>query len=103
MATQSDSAPSGLAPHFRPLGIHRTKIGYPIYYLEVHGQPRAFRAGELHGLPFLLMLVPDVDHWRALFPRGRGGRRVDTAKACAYFMTACEQAGSYRPPRSDDD
>ncbi len=84
-----------VAPHFTCLGYRLSSKGTPLYYFTVAGEPRCYRASELASLAVLLDLVPDVDHWRALFPGGSARLGVDVPRAGSYFHALALRVGPY--------
>lgn len=88
------SASEAVAPLYIALGYQTPRIGPPVYFFRIGGRVMAFRAWELQGLPFLLELKCDVDHWREMFP-GNKRRRIDNQKAAEYFTRLCKEAGHY--------
>lgn len=88
-----------VAPIWRALGYQHTKHGKR-YWLTIGTRTRAYRAGEMYGLSFLVDVYPDPEHWRRIFPYGEG-RRINTGAALAYFIKQCEDAGEYVPPGNE--
>lgn len=77
-----------------------TPLGYSQHgseawlHIRVDGVERVFRPSQALGLGFLLQLVPDLDHWRRMFPsRTYNGRKVDWYAACTCIIRACRAAG----------
>lgn len=93
---QPSEQANGSLPLFRLLGVYTDGSCYPRYCLEAHGQVRAYRASEMHGLAFLMELHPDAGHWRSVFPRTKG--RIDTHAAMAWFISECQKLGAYDLP-----
>ena len=96
-----------IQPLYRPLGyLPAPTTGHPKgrrerYAVEINGRVEIVDARDLHGLPFLLRVYPDPEHWRRLFPRGGQWRRhIDTLAAAAWFIRECKKVGEFDPKNS---
>lgn len=91
--------PNDAKPLFRPLGFYTSPGCYTRYYLEIHGEVRAFRPSDLISTGLLLEIHPDAEHWRSLYPsRQWHGARIDPRSAAAAIIKACHAVGKYEPP-----
>ena len=79
---------------FTPLGVHRQRY----FFRCAYGIVTWHTAGELSRIGAALMLLPDLDHWRGLYPReGHKHGGVNWAAVGADLIRMATEAGEYQP------
>ena len=79
---------------FTALGIHRQRF----FFRCACGIVTWHTASELSRIGAALMLLPDLDHWRALYPReGHKHGGVNWAAVGADLIRMGTEAGEYQP------
>ena len=78
---------------FTPLGFHRGR-----YFFKSGGMVTWWSAGDLSRIGAALAIVPDIYHWRAMYPLD-GGRpgAVDWERVGAELICMAQKAGAYLP------
>ena len=94
-------------PIYRCLGYVENAQGYRRYVIAFGDPERVVirRVGEMTGLEFLLKIYADLGHWRHLFPRPAGRRRLcrqrdedldqPGASSDAQYFHPCGQGQSF--------
>lgn len=78
---------------FVPLGFYRMRY----YFRTEAGGVMWFTSQHLCKLGGALDIVPDVEHWRRLYPLDSRAIAVDWVAAGAYLMRVAQEAGRYYP------
>lgn len=77
---------------FTPLGHHRGR-----FYFRSADAVMWWSPGDLCRVGPALVLVPDIQHWRAMYPRGGKAEAVDWEAAGAGLLRMAKDAGPYTP------
>ena len=79
---------------FIPLGHHRQRY----YYRTASAGVMWFASAQLCRVGGAMDLIPDVEHWRRLYPMdGTRGGTVDWLKAGGALIKLAQDAGPYEP------
>lgn len=79
---------------FIALGHHRQRY----YYRTAAAGVMWFNSGQLCRVGGAMDLIPDVEHWRTLYPMdGTRGGTVDWLKAGGALIKLAQDAGPYEP------
>lgn len=89
----SASTQQGDAQLYTPLGLHRNSC----YFRTSQGLLVWFSPTQLVREGPALMLVPDMEHWQALYPSRNGGG-VNWRAIGAALIRQAQACGEYEPP-----
>ena len=93
MSSSSAEICEGTAPSFTPLGHYRLRY----FFRAQDGEVVWYDCRTLARLGAALTLIPDISHWRRLYPReGRPGQ-VDWEAVGAALIRLAKAAGPYEP------